>query len=335
MEQLYINGVSAHLPKQMVTVDAAIGNQWYDQDEARADDYEGARVEPELWPGEMAAKAASSVLADSLFNADDLSFLTFSNIHRHGHKHLWQPAAFLQNELQADKATAMSVQHGCNGLMLATGLAMDHCRVHPKGKALLCSSDRFEHSYFDRWQSDYGLIYGDAAVAVTISKEPGPFEIIHFAQQSAANLESMHRVELPLAESESSAPHQHDIREAKKAFLTEFGKEAFQQTMSDTLTQLRSGLLQDTELKDHMADWLILPNVGKRGLKSVYEPAFADLALDDLWHFGRSVGHTGASDQFLGLHWLQQSGELKSGHLILLVGAGAGFSCSVLLLRVR
>lgn len=120
----------------------------------------------------------------------------------------------------------------------------------------------------------------------------------------------------------------------KKQYLVNNGKEQFEDTLTNTLSSLRHKLLGETELGQHMADWVILPNVGKRVLQSVYEPVFSDLAIGDLWQAGKEIGHAGASDQFLGLALLEASGDLKPGHLILLVGAGAGFSCSVLLLKV-
>jgi 3-oxoacyl-[acyl-carrier-protein] synthase-3 len=334
MTVLYINACESYIPKHSVSVAEAVANEWYDAGDAEADGYRSATVETEYWPGDMAVLAAQKALHNAEIAELDLSLLTYSSIHRHGHKQLWQPAAYIQHQLLATNAMALSVQHGCNALMLSVALALDHCRAQPKRKALLVSSDRFEHSYFDRWQSDYGLIYGDAAVAVVMSTDIGPFKVLYYDQMSVPSLESMHRNPEPEPETEASLSRQYDIREAKKAYLVLNGRETFEQTLSSALKTLRHRLIEHTELQHHMADWLVLPNVGKRVLNSVYQPVFADLAIGDLWQAGQQIGHAGASDQFIGLSLLAESGELRPGHLILLVGAGAGFSCSVLLLQV-
>jgi len=332
---IYINACESYLPETRVSVADAVAENLYDEKDASLDGYSSACIEHTFWPGDMAVMAAEKALETAKYHASGLSLLTYSAIHRHGHKLLWQPAAFIQNAIGAHDAMAFSLIHGCNALMLSAGMAMDHCQLEQDRAALLVSSDRFEHSHFDRWRSDYGLIYGDAAVALVLSRQPGPFKIEYFAQKSAASLESMHRLDKPVEETIEGLPQAHNVREAKKVYLETNGKAQFEATLSATLTQLRQELLSNTVLREHMADWVVLPNVGKRVLASVYEPVFADLAIGDLWQAGQSIGHAGASDQFLGLSLLVQSGELKPGHLILLVGAGAGFSCSVMLLSVQ
>jgi 3-oxoacyl-[acyl-carrier-protein] synthase-3 len=334
VNSIYINACESYLPETRFTVDQAVAENKYDQKDAEADGYTAASVEENLWPSDMAMQAADKVLKKSGVSATDLSLITYSAIHRHGHKHLWQPAAYIQDQLGAQQAMAFSLNHGCNALMLSAGMAMEHCQLSDTRHSLLVSSDRFEQSAFDRWQSDYGLIYGDAAVAVMLSQTPGRFRVEYFSQKSAAGLESMHRMESPVGENAEQMQSLHNVRESKKQYLTNNGKEQFESTLINTLTELREKLLTNTELGQHMADWVVLPNVGKRVLQSVYEPVFADLAIGDLWQAGKDIGHAGASDQFLGLSVLEQSGDLKPGHLVLLVGAGAGFSCSVMLLKV-
>lgn len=334
MSGVYINACKAYIPSDRLSVVEAVSQFRYDSNDAELDGYESAAIERLLWPADMALLAGKGALLQACIKGEDLSLLSYSAIHRHGHKHLWQPASYLQHELHANSAMGFSLNHGCNSMMLAAGLALEHCEVDTGRVSLILSADRFEESYFNRWRSDYGLVYGDAAVAALFSSEPGPLRIVYFDQQAASSLEGMHRMSIPVAEHDTSLEWFHDVREAKRRFLSERGRAEFESTLTNALMVLRQRLLSNTCLRSEMADWLILPNVGKRVLSSVYEPAFSDLALDDMWRSGRTIGHAGAADQFLGLAKLLASDQLKPGQLVLLVGAGAGFSCSILLVEV-
>lgn len=221
MYSIYINACEAYLPSTRVTVDEAVAEDKYDEKDAIADGYTAASVEENLWPSEMAMKATEKALSSSGIESSKLSLITYSAIHRHGHKHLWQPAAFIQDQLGAKNAMAFSLNHGCNALMLSAGLAMEHCQLSEERRSLLISSDRFEQSAFDRWRSDYGLIYGDAAVAIVLSQTPGRFRIEYFAQESAPRLESMHRMETPVQEDVKQIAALHNVRESKKTISSE------------------------------------------------------------------------------------------------------------------
>jgi 3-oxoacyl-[acyl-carrier-protein] synthase III len=61
------------------------------------------------------------------------------------------------------------------------------------------------------------------------------------------------------------------------------------------------------------------------------------LAIDEArtsWEFGRLNGHLGAGDQFAGLHDLLSRGELAPGDKVMLIGGGAGFSCTCAVIEI-
>jgi len=334
MKPVYINACEAYVPEQVETVDEALAKMKYEEQEAERDQYTSVATEQKLWPADMALLAAKATLESADVAASDISFITYSYLHRQGHKNFWQPAAYIQHQLAADNALSTSVVHGCNGMMLATGISLDHLAANEEATALVISGDRFANSAFCRWQSDYGLVYGDAAVATILSNKPGLFKVLHFQQKSAAELEAMHRMTQPSPESDETITSAHNVKEAKKSYMSQHGKARFFEVMQKTLDELRDGLISHTVLKHQLADWLILPHLGKGILSPLYEPTFNDLAISDTWEFGRTVGHTGAADQYVSLSYLLKHEQLRQGELILLVGAGAGFSCSVMLLEV-
>ncbi|RJE76081.1 hypothetical protein BGP78_13795 [Pseudoalteromonas sp. MSK9-3] len=333
MKQIYIHTCESYIPPYRQPVQEAISTGCYPQHEAHKDQYKAIAQEKNLWPVDMVIECAKRSIQQSNFRHSQISFLTYSYIHRQGQKHLWQPAAYLQHKLDINQSLAVSVNHGCNSMMLCAKLAMDHLTANDNEVALITSADRFNTSDFDRWQSDYAVVYGDAAVAALLSTHPGPFEILHFQHCAVSELEIMHRQSTPKIETQVAHDDYYDTRSAKKDYLNKHGKEAFILNMQNALQSLKKTLMEETSLGTNKAKWLVLPNVGKSILSHLYEPIFLELAERNFWEFGQYIGHAGASDQFLGLALLKEKELLKPGDRIILIGAGAGFSCSTMLIE--
>ena len=52
------------------------------------------------------------------------------------------------------------------------------------------------------------------------------------------------------------------------------------------------------------------------------------------WEFGRRNGHLGAGDQFAGLEDLLSRKEIEVGDKVMLIGGGAGFSCTCAVVEI-
>ncbi|WDE11561.1 ketoacyl-ACP synthase III family protein [Thalassomonas haliotis] len=332
---MYISGLGRYLPDERMTVAAAVSDDLYDSELAIADGYESAAIENELFPADMGLSAASEAMEEGGISGEDLSLLTYASIHRHGHARFWAPASYLQKELSGEHALPLTIQQGCNGAMIALKLAEKTLSCDAENKnALIVAADRFAASGFDRWMGDYGLIYGDAAVAAVISPTAGFAKILHSTVISVPELEALHRMDQASPEGINSSKDEYDIRATKKLFLQNHSRDGFLGPIQKALLSLRSGLLEDYDLLREPADWLIPPYVGSRIRNESYDKYFGDLAHKNGWQFGRTVGHLGASDALIGLYNLRQKGLLSRGQRVLMLSAGVGFSCSVVLLQV-
>lgn len=330
---MYLSGLDVSLPVKRISTAQAIEAGVYDAGSAERDGYFSAAIETNRFPADMALRAAKKALTESGHAPEQLATLSYASIHRHGHARLWSPAAYLQHELEAHLSLPVNLQHGCNGGFLALKLMAPHIQGDKAG--LLATADRFSESGFDRWLGDYGLIYGDAAVAATISAQDGFAKILHFDVCSLPELERLHRLPYPAAESAHSYLDEYNIRETKKSFLADFSREGFIQPIQQALAGLRKSLLEQYDLIEKPARWMIPPFVGNSIRLETYEAHFKDLAIHNAWQFGREIGHAGASDGLLGLHLLRQSHQLRSGDQVLIISAGAGFSCSLVLLEMQ
>lgn len=325
---VYITDVNAYLPDAVLRVEDAIAEGNYSKDRAHVDGFSSLRIETELSSPEMAFKAAEPLVSQE--DRSNTNSLFFAHIHRHGYKHLWPVASYLQKRLKlANSTRVMSINHGCNGLFLAVSLAYDLISHGAPGNHIVIGADRFSESGFDRLNSDLGTLYGDCATAVRLSAEPKGYRIRFMGLETEAALEAMYRD--PYAAPES--PSDHDIKSPKKAFLSQHGRGEFNSLFVPALKRLRNRILETNQLDKQPAKYVVYPNVGAGLSAQLYDGAFSDLAHQDHWEFGRSVGHTGTSDQFLGFWDLHRKGALSCGDQVLLIGAGNGLSLSAILLE--
>lgn len=122
---------------------------------------------------------------------------------------------------------------------------------------------------------------------------------------------------------------------AKRAYRRQYGDDRIRSVFAQALGSLRSRLLARFPLLERPARFVVYPNVGRGVSASLYEDVFGGLAKVNCWEYGRSIGHTGVSDQILALSDLVDRKVLSVGDRVLLIGAGNGLSVSVMLVEVR
>lgn len=330
MNDVFVSGVCAYVPRGRISIETAIADGRYDDAGASVDGFTAVSVEDALDVPAMALRAAEPLVGDA--DRERVGTLAFTSIHRHGHTLLWPPASHLQKKLRLSSAArVLSVSHGCNGAFLAASFAIDLIRMGSPEDHLVVGADRFSGSGFDRFDSDLGTLYGDAASAIRFSAKPGSMRVLAFVLESEPRLEEMYRAPAPGPE----GPGDHRIKEAKRAFLERMGRPFFEELFKGGLLRLRTRLLAQAALDRDRADFVVYPNVGAGLSASLYEGALGDLARENVWSYGRSIGHTGVSDQLVGLSWLLENGLVRAGSRVLLIGAGNGLSLAALLLECR
>lgn len=334
VDPLFIAGLGAVPGPDRLSVSDAVRAGRYEKDRAEADGYVSVIREPERASYEMGLAAAKDALAEAGLRGIDLAGLAYTSIHRHGQPRLWAPASWIQRHLDiGGHVPALSVNQGCNGLLQAMIALGPLCDPRPDGQLLLVGADRFEASGFDRWQSDYGLLYGDAAAGVVLSRQSGFARVLHLALDGAPDLEELHRDAAPSDETPDSWRREYDVRRSKKAFLAAHGHEGFAEPLNRALDRLKTGLLSSPYWAGP-ADWLFTPFVGASVRDATYEAIFGALGHRSGWEIGKTHGHLGTTDGWVGLAEIRAKGLLHSGDRVLIVSAGVGFSCGVILLEI-
>jgi len=327
-----IIGVARHMPSAREAALQAVESGQITSAEIEKSRFRAVQVEDMLFPADMAVNVARELTGSRA--ADELRWCLYSHIHYQGQPPLWSPASYILDAIGMQAAMGLNVRQGCNAAMMSLEVACSLLAAEPGKTALCLASDRFNISDFNRWNADYGIAYGDGAAGILIGDAHRPdavADILAIRSRSAPFLERMHRHALPMQE---GAFECHDIRATKKQFLTEQGASRLTIATRTALTSLWSDIQRDTGVCPEDIRYLVLPHLGYTLLTENYAPVF-DLpnAVTNLEE-GLNVGHLGCADAFHDLGSLQES-RPPAGSVALLVGAGAGFSWSLCLVRFR
>src|SRR5205823_2246963 len=168
----YVNGLG-WVPGRRVTTASAVAAGLYSARDNEADGYLAVRVADEGPAVEMAVEAANLALKRSELDAAEVSLVVHACTAHQGLENL-AAASYVQSRTVQGTATAVEVNQLSNGGMIALELAAASLAVRPAPRAaLLTTSDRFVPPTYDRYRSDQGTLFGDAATALVLSRRPG------------------------------------------------------------------------------------------------------------------------------------------------------------------
>ncbi len=202
---------------------------------------------------------------------------------------------------------------------------------NPRKELLVCA-DRFNISAFNRWTSDYNILYGDAASTVELGKEPGRFAIEYIGSISSWDLEELHR---NCTFQKIYEYNSYDTKRCKKQYLSKYGRDVLKQQTSYSLLKLYDDFKSITKIDKSMIDLIVTPNLGDELVVNNYLKSLGLMDIPNTTAWGKTVGHLGCGDCMIALDIIDKKGEVKSGDRVLLLGAGAGFSWSLVLVRKR
>lgn len=327
---IHISGLACVTGQTSETKDHAIAKGAYTQAQAQKDGYSAVKTTQTSVP-DMSIRVADSALAQAQLSGGDLGLVVATSIHDHGHARLWQPAAYIKHNVGAQGALAWSTSFGCNGLVISV---LQAALLQPslKTPVLAVGADRFDGTGFNRWTSDQGLVYGDAASAVALSGKSGFAELLYLAVDYAPELEALHRHPTPTYLEAGAA---WDITACKRGYIDAYGGSAFFDALNGLLDDAEAGLKHFLEHQGITLKAVVTPFVGESIRATTYDARFHPMAALNTSAFGASVGHTGTSDPFLGFAHLIDSKAVEPGDHVLLIGAGAGFSISAMVVRLN
>lgn len=331
---IFIKGVGVHLPEQ-VAVDWAVQRGLYSAEEAEISQLTGTLVAGNLSAPEMALKAAQEAVERSGQEPAELNLLLYADVWHQGPEG-WQPFSYLQHHLTGGHVPAMELRQGCAGMFGGMELAASYLRADPaRTSALLVAADNFGTPGIDRWHSG-PFIFGDAASAVVLSKDPGFARLLSVCTTTVLDEDELNRGGQPLFPPSITVGRQVAFRVRRPDVPRPPAVRARAAARNLRLHASFLGLVDQTlaEADISVADITRLAVVNT--IREVVQDRGMDMIGVDFskstWDYGRSVGHCGASDQIMSFDRLLATGELKPGdHLMMLAtGPGIVLSCAVI-----
>jgi 3-oxoacyl-[acyl-carrier-protein] synthase-3 len=336
-QNLYVAGLGAYLPEQVLTAEQAVADGLYGEGEREANGYRAVRVAADGETGPMMAAAAGrQAVARSGHASEDFGLVVHASV-AHPGQDIWTPAHYVQNETVGGDAATFEVKQGSNSGMAATEVAASWLTARPdRSAALVTVGDTFKLPYWDRWKADDQVVYGDGAGALVLSTSGGFAKVRSTASVTDATLEPLYRG----SDAWTDAPFQSgkpvDLAGRKKDWLTR-NEGGYDEAIA-RINKNFGGVLQkaledaDTELPD--TQWFIHANMSKTIVDWGFHGA---LGLDPdhtVYDWGLDYAHMGGADQIIGLNRLFETGRTKPGDLIVTAGAGIGFMWTVAVLEV-
>ncbi|MFD2767488.1 ketoacyl-ACP synthase III family protein [Micromonospora eburnea] len=330
----YIGGIGAFLPPT-VTVQDAVAEGLYPAEDVELHQLGGAAVAGDLPAPEMALRAAQQAVKQFGQPATDFDLMIYASTWHQGPDG-WLPHSYLQRHLVGGAVPAVEIRQGCNGIFSAMMLAVSHLRAEPHRRhALLVAADNYGTPMMDRWRMNPGTIAGDAGTAVVLTKDPGFAELLAVSSVTVPEAEELHRGGEPLfpptatvGRSLSFAGRFQQQVVARSVGMAALAKaqDLMIATVADTVAEC--GLTFDD------LDKVAFMNYSR---EVVEQRCMMPLGLPmsrSSWDYGRTVGHCGASDHVLSLKHLVETGQLRPGQHMLMLGTGPGINLACALIKI-
>ena len=330
---IYIAGVGSVVPPTM-PVAQAVADGLYPALEAEVHGYLGVAIAGERPAPEMALEAAQVAVERAGLAPAELALLLYTNTWHQGPDG-WLPQSYLRRHLVGGGVPTMAVHQGCAGMFDALELACCYLRASERQSALLVAADNYGTPLIDRWRINPGVIGGDAAVAVALSKERGIARLLSVGSLGVPEGEEIHRRGEPMFPPTVTLGLAQDFT-ARLGYARANGPDGIHPLAQ--LPALLRELVEKTvaEAGIEIEDLAKVAHEAHSG-EVIEHRIMAPLGVDmkkSTWEFGRRIGHCGASDQFLAFEDLIASGEVGPGDYVLLLAQAPGVVMSAAVVEV-
>lgn len=333
---IYLAGVGTHLPPS-VTTEEAVRTGRYTEEAREASGLESVAVETSLPAVDMAVRAARTAVARSGHRAQDFLGLLHSSTYYQGPEG-WSPAHYILLNTLDRPISAHHVQHGCLGALagLQTAALRLAASSDPDAAMLLTAADNFETPLVDRWRSSSMFVLADAGSSLVVSRRGGFARLLAMDFVSQPGMEAMHRGAEPLLPPQVPVSRVMDFdarlehwrlkwAEGGAIPLGDFG-ELIADSVQRTLAAADSSLERVTR---------IVHNGFNRDPLSVFLLDPLGLSADrGTWELNRRIGHASVSDFALGLEHLWNTGQVRPGDQVLMLGFTTGMEAACALLEI-
>lgn len=328
-DDVYINSAAAALGRPESTA-SAVADGRYAAEVNEANGYLAARVSDGEAAIEMAVTAAKRALQRSGKAPDDFELVVHSSIAYQGLDH-FAPASYVQSRTVGGRASAIEVKQASNGGMAALDIVASYLTARPAPRSvLLTTSDCFTLPTYDRYNTDGGLIFGDGATALVLSRGSGIARLRSTVVIGDTAQHGLHNENEPWATAPGGNGWPVNLAARAEQHVTNLGGPDHFLEIVQSLDARQQETVRDAAAAADMdvedVDWWVFANVGRTLIDwDTYKAMGVDEARTTT-EWGRRVGHLGPGDQLAGLIYLLESRTVRAGDRVMLNGAGQGFT---------
>lgn len=323
-DDIYIAGTGVRLGT-FEPVETAIADGRYTAERAKHSQQLGVTVaEPGVYATDYASSAGAAALKESGHDPADVVALAHQVVMSDAGE-MWSTASAVQAALGIGGQCLVSALHqGCDGLNGALWAVLALV-AQPEAKAVMTTAaEVWPAPMVEPWGVSTGFPCGAGGAAAVFSRVGGPFRLRSLANISVPALEGATRGD------DRHGPEVWPVRLDERAeyFGARYGAELVAQIKDETVTRVMRQATADAGVELDDLSWLCVPFLS-RWLSQREIADALDFPLErTTWEIGRSLGHMGAADAFVGLHELRATGALKPGDLVGGMTYGGGFTWS-------
>lgn len=289
---------------------------------------------------DLALSAARKALAAAQLPGNCLSLLIYADVWHQGPDG-WMPHSYLQRHLDAQDATAFEMKAGCTGALAALDVAAAFLRAahDPGAHALIVTSDNFGTKLVDRWcMGPFQGAVGDGACAVLLARRPGVARVLATSSTTFADFEEVHRGDEPLFPPSATEGRYLDFGSRAREFERRSASHGRWLDLLIEHTARMRGVVDDVLAEADLARddiaRVLLPSMPLE-LTRDYAGAIGFPIERTSHDYVSSIGHLGASDQFLALEHDIGAGLLRPGDRVLLTGSSPGVTYRAAVLEIE
>ncbi len=277
---------------------------------------------PDEPTSELGFRAAREALRDAGVPAGDLDLVIWCGA-QHKDYPCWLAGLSVAHRLGADRAWSFDMEAMCGSMMAALDVAKSLMLTRDDlGTVLLVSGYR-NNDLIDPGEptTRFMLDVGSGGAACVLRKNAGRNAILSSAFRGDGSFSEMCVV--PVLGSRSWPPRPGD---ADRPFFTVPDEESFKKKLGETTMPNFYAVIRDSLAKSGLSE----KDIGYLAIlhfkRSAHQAVLAELGLPETrTTYLEKYGHLGQNDQLLSLKLGLETGKVRDGMNVVLVGAGLGF----------
>lgn len=283
----------------------------------------------------MAVAAGRSALTAAGVAADDVGMLAYAWTNYQGNP-FFTAAHCVAEGLGLPRSCApVGVQQACNGAAMSFTLAAGQLRLDEGTHTLIVAADRFTAPAVDHWRSHVMLAYGDGAAAAVVGA-PAPDDPFHLLALEHSAAPELWRTR---DDYEGFGPHPAPVPYINsmptEKFSDEGGRPRLREISHACITEAVDKALDAARLApgDPRIVKVLAPRLSDKVRELMIGPV-EEKYSDRIECRYRETGHLGAGDFLANLADAEADRDLAPGDILLVLGAGGGYSYTCAVLQV-